>query len=271
MVQDNNSNITLKNTPIVFRIGKQSLIFATTDISKNNLPIFEHYTVKSGISMAANLREAFKESALLSNSFNRAKALIDTPVILIPTEEFVETDADMLFRYAYSGAENCEVTSFLVPELNCVALFEVNKDLKLVLNDNILDVKFVPAIYPLWKYVHNNFFSIRRQHLFVAFNGKTINVFCFNKNRFKFSNTFNVEHPNDVVYYVMHVWKLLGLNNDNDKIFLFGNVDNKQWYVDNLTKYVKKIEVANIEEKLIEDNLGNANNVPFDLITYFIK
>ena len=45
-----------------------------------------------GISIAANLREAFKVSELLQSGYKRLLATIDTPVMLMPTDDFGTQD-----------------------------------------------------------------------------------------------------------------------------------------------------------------------------------
>ena len=70
---------------IIIRIGQRHLSFAT--ISKGeeeNMITYEPYVIKSGISIAANLREAFKTSDLLLQSPPRVRVMIDSDVMLVP-------------------------------------------------------------------------------------------------------------------------------------------------------------------------------------------
>ena len=73
------------------RVSRNSLAFAVSDPTAVNQVVYEPYIVKSGISLAANLREAFKECDLLNRGYQRAQVLIDSPVLLIPIQEFDET------------------------------------------------------------------------------------------------------------------------------------------------------------------------------------
>ncbi|MEE1121646.1 MAG: hypothetical protein UHT92_08230, partial [Prevotella sp.] len=87
-----NNNIRQPRT--IIRIGQQSLMFLMPEVCVTNAdgqrsvtPLrFEPYTVKSGMSMAANLREAFRESEVLGLASNRVQVIIDAPVMLIPME-----------------------------------------------------------------------------------------------------------------------------------------------------------------------------------------
>ena len=85
-MQEIGNNRIIKHPRITLRITENALAFAVIDNTVDSQVVFEPYIVKSGISIAANLREAFKTSDLLSHSTPRAQVLLDTPVLLIPLE-----------------------------------------------------------------------------------------------------------------------------------------------------------------------------------------
>ena len=88
---------------VTLRLSSTTMSFAVIDDKAVNGLRYEPYVVKSGMSMAANLREAFIESELLSQDYQRAQLLIDTPVMLIPLEEFVAEDAETLYHLRLRG------------------------------------------------------------------------------------------------------------------------------------------------------------------------
>ena len=51
---------------------------------------YQPYTVKSGVSMAANLRTAFRESDLLKERDDRALLSVVSPVVLVPVDEYMD-------------------------------------------------------------------------------------------------------------------------------------------------------------------------------------
>ena len=64
-MQDNNNTTPQGLSPrMTIRVSKGSLIFAIADTDHPHNIIYEPYTAKSGVSMAANLREAFKTAAI---------------------------------------------------------------------------------------------------------------------------------------------------------------------------------------------------------------
>ena len=252
-MEQNKPISSFKNSRFVFRIGANTLSFATLQGENHDSFVYEPYTVHSGISMSANLREAFKENALLSSGIKRAWVFLDTPVVMVPLEEFVVSEKEVLYNSVTTSNNGVEILHHVMPEVNAVALFPINKDLKLVLTDNIEDVRFAPVMRSVWRYMHRRSFTGVRKKLFVYFHDKKIDIFCFNKNRFKFTNSFDVSHSQDAVYFMM------------------GKIENPQLYVDNLQRYINKVYVINPTAEFNRHPITQVKGMSLDLIIHFIK
>lgn len=122
-------NETMKQPRMTLRISDTSLAFAIADKTAVKGVAHETYTVRSGISIAANLREAFRQSQLLSHPTGRAQVMLSAPTMLVPVEEFDETKAETLYRYSFAAQANTEVICSVLPQLNAVAIMAINRDL----------------------------------------------------------------------------------------------------------------------------------------------
>ena len=90
---------------LTIRVGNKTLSILITDKADPEQPVlFEPYIVKSGISMAANLREAFKTFAR-EFDLPTARVMISTPVLMVPIEQFQEADATALYLHAFPRNE----------------------------------------------------------------------------------------------------------------------------------------------------------------------
>ena len=87
--------ITIDNTAIVLQ----------TD-SADGAAEREVYNLNSGIYIAANLRQALASCALLRQprQYDRVTVVVDTPVMLIPEDEYRVGSATLLYRNAFSLA-----------------------------------------------------------------------------------------------------------------------------------------------------------------------
>ena len=62
----NNHTLPRLKNRLVIRVSRSSMSFSVADPQAEAQIVYEPYAVKSGVSMAANLREAFGESTLLT-------------------------------------------------------------------------------------------------------------------------------------------------------------------------------------------------------------
>ena len=147
----------LRQPRLTIRISQGSLSFAVPDVAADHQIIFLPYTVRSGVSMAANLREAFRTEELLSKNWSRALVMLDTPYVLLPLDDYDEGDSQrnaIFYHHAITGRQNDVVLTTVLPTLNAAVLFTINRDLKLVIDDHFPDVKFMPLSQPVWNHLH---------------------------------------------------------------------------------------------------------------------
>ena len=96
---------------LTIRVGKNTLSFTTTDAANTEQPItYKPYVVKSGVSMAANLREVFKTSDFLTTGARRAQVLIDSKPLLVPVEQFQESHIETLYCHSFTQSQQDSVT-----------------------------------------------------------------------------------------------------------------------------------------------------------------
>ena len=221
--------------------------------------------------MAANLREAFNEIDLLRNGWQRAMVLVDSPVLMVPVEEFKEDSKETLFRHAVTGHDGETVMSTVLPSLNAVAVYSVNKDLKLVIDDHFSDVRFTHVCAPVWNHLYRRSFTGVRMKLYAYFHDKKIDVFSFRQNRFKFTNSFDTCLVPDAVYFILNVWKQLAFDPRRDELHLVGELPDRDELVKELHAFIQNVYVINPKAEFNRAPITEIKNLPYDLLTYFVK
>ncbi|WP_311441700.1 DUF3822 family protein [Hoylesella enoeca] len=270
-MQETGNNRIVKQPRITLRITENALSFAVVDTSVDAQVVFEPYIIKSGISMAANLREAFKTSELLSYDTSRAQVLLDTPVLLIPLEEFDETTSAQLYHHTFHGFEGDVILHNVLANLNAVAVFSINKDLKLVIDDHFSDVRFIALMQPVWSYLHRRSFTGMRRKLFGYFHNGKLDICSFDKNRFRFSNSFSAPHSRDAVYFLLYVWKQLALDPKRDELHIAGDIPDREWLTEALRHYLQNAYVINPTADFNRAPVTQIKGMPLDIMTLFIK
>jgi hypothetical protein len=267
----NENSIITKRPRLTLRISQQGMSFSVADNQSENQIIYEPYTTKSGISQAANLREAFRNNDLLANEWQRAYVILDTPVLMVPLEEYAEETNDAFYHHAVTGHDNDIVLDMVLPQLSAVALFCINRDLKTVIDDHFSDVKYAPACASVWNHLHRRNFIGSRKKLFGYFHDKQLEIFAFQQNRFKFQNSYPVQRSLDAVYFLLYIWKLLGMDQRRDELHLSGVLPEKEQLQTELRKYLKNVFIINPAGEYNRAPITQLKGIPYDLITHYLK
>ena len=257
-----------KQKRLVIRISKGHLSFATTE---GNAIRYEEYALNSSISMAANLREALRTQPLLGDDFERVLVMVDSPTLMVPTNFFVEEESEALYRHAFTDAEQQLVMHTVLPDLNAVALFAIQKDLRSVIANNFGEVRYSAAVAPVWRHLHQRSYTGQRQKLYGYFHDRRMEVFNFQQNRFKFCNSYAVNNPNDALYYLLAVWKQLGLDAEHDELHLVGSMAEREHLMEEAQRFVKHVLYTNPSGEFNRAPATQIKGMPYDLITLFVK
>ena len=236
---------------IVIRIGRHHLSFSSIDPMSTEQPItYEPYVVKSGISMAANLREALKGAGLSQMGIRKALVMVDVPVLLIPVEIFEEGKMATMYSQSFPPKEQ-----------------------ELMLYNVLPDLKITVAMSPVWRHFHHRSFTGTRNKLYGYLHDQKLDVFAFQQNRFKFCNQFDTNRTQDTTYFLMYVWKQLMLSAEQDELHLAGEglVDDKNELVTGLRRYLQNVYVVNPSADFNRAPATKLKGMPFDLMALFTK
>ncbi len=244
---------------IIIRVGQGTLAFLCPD--GNNAPVFRPYPVKSGMSIAANLRTAFKEESYLTGVGNKAVLLVSSPTLLIPTEQYQadETfDADEVYGNVITGHKGEVKVISDISELYATAVFPVNSDLQMVVKDHFPIVDTRNVMVTVWQHLYNRYYeSGKQRRLFAYFHDKVVDICSFGQHRIHFANSFPAVHAHDALYYTLFIWKQLGMNQTDDELFIFGDMPHADWLLERYNTYLSHVNVI--------DHDGKADKKPFDL------
>lgn len=257
---------------LIIRLGRSALAFTVVDPDSAAQPVsYEPYAVNGGISMAANLREAIRTTPLLTRSYHRVQIVIDTPSLLVPVDAYDAATADTLYFHSFPSSQPLAVLASVLPELNCVALFAISKDLKLVIDDHFTAPLYVNSMEPVWRHLYQRSYSATRSKLFACFHDERLEVFSFYQQRFRFSNSFPVSHRQDALYYILNVWHQLGLQAERDELHLLGEVPEREELLADVRRFLRRAYYINPTGDFNRSPVTQVEGLPYDLMTLIVK
>ena len=254
---------------LIIRIASGSLAFSTTN--ESNKIVYENYPLKSSISMAANLREALRTTPILSTPYQRVLVMVDSPVLMVPTDCFRESEQEQLYCHAFSRQEQMTVMHTVIPDLNCVAVFSLQKDLCTVIGDAFSRVSFTAAVAPVWRHLHQRSYTDPHQKLYAYCHDRKMEVMSYNQNRFKFYNSFAVNNPDDALYYLLSTWKQLALDPQHDELFLVGDFPDDKAMTEKAQQFVKRIFTIYPSGEFNRAAVTQIAGIPYDIVILYMK
>ena len=254
----------------IIRIGRNTLSFTALDATNTEHPIdYRPYVVRGGISMSANLREAFKAGDNVDEDTTKVFIMVDTPSLLVPIEQFDEKEMEELFSFSYPPGQEKRVMLYnVLPDLKAVCLFAINKNLDTVIHDRFPGgVNFIHALTPVWRQLHQRSFTGHRNKLYGYFHCKQLHIFSFQQNRFKFCNSFDAAHAHDALYFLLYVWKQLRLQPEHDELHILGDIPEEEWLLQELKRFLHHAYVINAAAEFPDSKATSIKGMPYDLVT----
>ena len=227
---------------LVLRVGKGSLMFTTTD--NQSQVVFEQYPINSSITMAANLREALRTNDILTDSYQRTLIMVDSPVLMVPTDLFREEEKAELYFHAYTKKAQQIVLHSVLPDLNSVVLFSIDKDLLAVINDNMSQPSIIAAMVPVWHHLHQRSYT---------------------------GTTYTVNNSSNALYYLLSVWKQLGMEPEHDELHLVGDLPDEEALTNEARQFIKRVFFINPSGEFNRAPVTQIAGMPYDLMTLYVK
>lgn len=255
---------------LTLRLSRGAMSFSVGDPRADGQIVFEPYAENGGISTAANLRNAFGESELLQSGYKNALVVVDSPVVLVPSDEYDERQAPLLYRYTVSGHDKDDIARAEMTELGSTAVFAINHDVRTVIADHFENVNFLPLVQPVWHHLYHKAFTGSRQKLFAYFHDKKINVFRFERGRFRFANCYDCSHAHDALYYILYVWKLLGMSNEDDELYIAGEVMHSEWFIENVEHHLRRCFTIDAAAEFNQNDMAKRAEIPYDLKALYL-
>ena len=271
VMTETDNNISDKKLRLTIRFSRNNMAFTVGDPQENGMLVYEPYEMNMGISVAANLREAFKVSELLQSGYKRLLAEIDTPVMLMPIDDFGTQDIETLYHHTYHRQGNEEILSSILPDLNAIAVFAINKDLKLVIDDHFKDIRIQPLMQSVWTHLYRRSYAGPRRKLYAYFHEKRMEVFSFQQNRFRFSNSYEATNEHDALYYLLYIWKLIGMDVEKDELYIVGDIPYQDWLIEKVKQHLMFCRVINQEVYFNNSQLAKRTDIPYDMKTIYLE
>ena len=153
---------------------------------------------------------------------------------LVPAAVFQEKQKAGLLAFTFSS-----------PEGRCLSneLKDEQAELVFGVDEDVYEFCSRSLVNPLWK--EQSRARLPRQ-LYVVLHRRRMDVACYAQGNLLFVNSFEYEHTDDILYYILYVWKQVGMDQQKDQLRLFGDVPLRNDITNTLRNYLQYIDPLEI-------------------------
>ena len=202
--------------------------------------------VDDSLSLTANLKQAFREVKWLSHSFRRVNVLMASKrFTFIPLEFFEDEQAETVFYHNHPRQDNEQVRYNILHKNNIVVLFGMDKSACSLLCEQYPDIRFYSQASPFIEYFATKSRLGNSRKMYIHLRKEAADIYAYERGRLIFANSFSCKETNDRVYYILYVWKQLGMEQERDELHLTGELSDKEQLLSELRKFIRQVFIMN--------------------------
>ncbi|MDR0537707.1 MAG: DUF3822 family protein [Tannerellaceae bacterium] len=212
-----------------------------------------------------SLKELFFSNDSLIWAYNRSRILCVSPqYTLVPNEYANEKRNVELLRYnVHSPGRRC-LTNKLEEE-KAELVFAIDEDVYEFCSRTLTNPVYIHHLTSQIIMLKKQCRGENHKHLYAVVHHSLVDICCFEGNDFLFANSFAYEQPNDLLYYILYVWKQIGLDQLYDYCSIYGDLSATNRVIHALHTYIKHIDRIELPAKAYFLG-GEILYAPIDLI-----
>ena len=227
---------------VSIRLSSGGLSFAGCIPAEKNTFFYTETKINRTKKYGDAVKELFFAHPFFSYTYEQIDVICAYPQFtFVPESIFEETKKEQLLSFVFSDPDKKTLYERL-DEFDSVLLFAMQQEIYEFFTRSLLRPVFSHAVTLLlteWK--KQNLTGYPKQ-LYVAIHNDMMVVACLDKGVLTFINSFPVDEPADMIYYILYVWKQTGLDQMKDELFLYVNPQTYQSLKETLQTYVSHIE-----------------------------
>ena len=194
------------------------------------------------------LRDLFREHPFLSYPYAAVRIVTSEPNYTLVPEAIYEDEAkERLYRFTFATpVETVAVQP--MSALESVLLFGLRRDMHDFIAQTLPSAHWEHTLTSLLLRWHERSLRALHAHMYAVVQDRTMDVACFDRGALRFVNRFEVENHDDIMYYLLYVWKQLSLDQRNDSLTLSAVTSVAFDLKEKLQTYLKDIRVEAIQE-----------------------
>lgn len=194
----------------------------------------------------SSLKEFFFENDFLTYVYKQVRVIcVSSQYTLVPEGFFSEKQKPELLSFAFSLPEKRCLNNEWKDE-QAELIFGIEEEVFEFCSRSLITPRFVHHMTPLLALWKKQSHTRLPKQLYVVLHRKMMDVACYAQGSLLFVNSFGYEHPDDILYYILYVWKQTGMDQQKDQLRIFGEATLRATITNTLHSYLQYIEPLEI-------------------------
>lgn len=228
------------------RLRSDGLSFSGCSASESETFFYRNVEFDRTKPYISSLKEFFFEHEFLTYSYKQTNLVcVTSQYTIVPEEIFTDKQKASLLSFTFTAPEKKCLHNPLAREAVEI-VFGIDEEVYEFCARSLINPCFFHHITPqlaLWK--QQSHMLIPRQ-LYVVLHRKMMDIVCFAQGKLLFANTFQYDKPDDIIYYILYVWKQIGMDQEKDQLHIYGGVSLRNSITTILRNYIQYISPAEI-------------------------
>lgn len=260
------------NKSLSIRVCSNGLSFCTYAPGQETPFEYKVWDVNHTISLAANLKDALTREPMLLCDYQRVNVLVTTPrFTTVPVASFKKEDVSALYSCAFPKDNPSHVSYNVLRRSGIAIVFGLDKNIYQLLLDDFPRARFYASASTLIEFFGERSLFGPGKKMFVYVHEKEMTLYVFDQGRMLFVNNFKASMVSDMQYFILNVWKELGLSQTDDVLHIVGDNDVRcSELADKIAYFLQNVDVIDRNEDF-KDKITEGNAViPYDMQTLLI-
>ena len=212
-----------ENYIMSIRLRSDGLSFSVYNPSEKESFLYKEVSFERGRNYISSLKEIFFENEFFSWHYKNVNVICASyPYTIIPKELFQENYKTEILTFTTSAVEKHCLSNVLTNE-HAELVFGIDDEVYEFCSRSLVNPYFVHHITPILPLLRKLSCNSLSKQLFVNLHRQSIDIIGYAQGSLIFINSFEYKQTEDIVYYVLYVWKQMGMSQQSDQLSLLGD------------------------------------------------
>lgn len=243
------------------RLSPNGFSFLILSSADKSIYYYKESIFSNNLSAIDNIKKIFFESNLFTHPFKSISVIVVSPrYTFVPEEFFDNSSVSEYFNFNIFG-ENGKIISNYIENNDLNIVFDMNEEIYSFLFRSLWNPSFFSFTSQLIPFFSSYGDSTKRR-CFTVFHDDMITVLCFDAKKLLSANTIAISNKSDIMYHIVNIWDKHSLDQNNDFLYISGDVEENWDSVNTLKQLIK-----NVVDTVIPVHSSKTNkNIPTDIL-----